>query len=168
MGSVFGIGRQKIAEGDALDFVDGASIRESTLFYTGLNLELGYQTQFSDYVRFSYKGILLPTIFYSEFDEPSYSYGIKKQITTVRWRTEFEQTYAFQPTRQGGFEIGAQLFGGQQPTPVKILPRIWDSIHQIKFLPDFGTLVGVGGVGRVFTAEEISEPRRMPDITGAI
>lgn len=151
VGSNFGIGRQKLVEGEAVEFLIHTPIKESTLFYLGADLELGYKSQFSENIRFTYKGMLLPTYFYSEFDDPKYVYGVKNSSTTFRWRTEFEQTYAFQPPKEGGAEIGAQLIGGQQPTPVRILPRVWDSIHQIDAFPSYGTLFGIGGVGRIYT-----------------
>lgn len=151
IGTNVGIGRQKIVEGEAIDFLVETPVKESTLYYVGADLGLGYKSQFSDYMRLSYKGLILPTYFYSQFDEAKYSYGVKKGIGTLRWRTEIEQTYSFQAPKEGGFEIGGQLFGGQQPTPVRILPRVWDSIHKIEVFPDYGTLVGFGGVLRAFT-----------------
>jgi len=152
VGSLFGMGRQKIVEGEAIDFLVETPIKESTLFYLGADLELGYVSQFNDNIRFAYKGMILPTLFYSEFDDPKYAYGVQKGVTTLRWRTEFEQTYSFQPPTEGGGEIGAQLIGGQQPTPVRVLPRVWDSIHKIEFFPDYSTLIGIGAVARLYSS----------------
>jgi hypothetical protein len=153
LGSDFGVGRQKVVEGAVSDFAPVVPIKESTIYYWGPNMELGYQSQFSDFMKFRYRALFLPTFFYSPFnDKENYTIGIQKQLTTLRWRTEVEYTYAFQPVHEGGFEVGAQLLGGQQPTPLRPLPRVWDAIHKIKFFPDYGTLVGVGGVARAYTS----------------
>ncbi|MEZ4814085.1 MAG: hypothetical protein R3A80_02620 [Bdellovibrionota bacterium] len=69
IGTSFGAGRQKLVEGEAIDFLGDTPIKESTLFYLGVDLELGHKSQFSDYMRFTYKGLLLPTFFYSQFDD---------------------------------------------------------------------------------------------------
>lgn len=153
IGSNFGMGRQKLVEGEAVDFLVETPIVESTLFYLGADFELGYQSQFNENFRFIYRAMFLPTFFYSEFDDTKYTYGVKESVTTYRWRTEFEQTYSFQPPKQAGGEIGAQLIGGQQPTPVRVLPRVWDSVHNLKFFPDYGTLVGIGAVGRIYSGD---------------
>lgn len=151
VGGDVGIGRQKIVQGAVIDFVNKTPIRDATFYYFGLNLELGYTSQFSDYMRFHYKALFLPTFFYAPLDDPQFAnYGVKNKSTQLRWRTEFEQSYAFQAPTEGGFEMGWQTFGGQQPTPVRVLPRVWDSIHDLKFFPSIGSLLGLGGVARVY------------------
>jgi hypothetical protein len=152
LGSQVGIGRQKLVEGKALDFVDKTPIKDSTFYYIGADLQLGYLSQMSDRMRFTYKGSFLPTYFYSHFDDPSFSYGVKKGLTTLRWKTEFEQAYAFQPVKEGGMEVAGQVIGGQQPLPVNVLPRAWDSVHQIKAFPDFGSIFGIGAAWRLYNA----------------
>lgn len=152
LGTTLGLGRQKLTEGDAFDFISETPTQDSTIFYNGFDLELGYVSQFSERSHTKYRGFLLPTFYYSEFDNADYSYGVKKNKSNIRWRTEFEKSFAFQDLSQGGWELGTHVIGGQQPTPVRILPRVWDSLHGLKFMPSLASLIGAGLSTRFFNS----------------
>ncbi|MEK6579067.1 MAG: hypothetical protein AABZ55_07550, partial [Bdellovibrionota bacterium] len=42
---------------------------------------------------------------------------------------------------------------GPQPLPVRVLPRTWDSIHEVKPFPVIGASLGAGSTIRAFTNE---------------
>ncbi len=153
LSSEVGIGEQKIVQGEAIDFADDdPPISNSAIFFFAFDLGIGYHSQFSEQMRIKYQALFLPTLFHSTSKDASSTYGTTKGSSRLRWRTEFEQTFALQPIHEGGAEIGVQIFGGQQPTPVRILPRVWDSVHRLEFTPDLGSLIGIGPVIRAYTA----------------
>ncbi len=151
-GTTLGLGRQKLLQGSASDFFNTVPTQDSTLFYTGFDGGIGYVSQFSDYLRFTYWAQISPTFFYTEYDDRNYEYGVRQRDDRWRWRTEHESIISFQPPSEGGFELGGQIFTGQQPTPVKLTPRTWDSVHDMKFVSTFGSVLGLGPVARGFNA----------------
>ena len=146
------MGRQKLIQADAADFLHKVPTHSSTLFYSGFDFGLGYQSQFAERIQMRYYGQFSPTFFYSEFDKDEFEYGIKKKSKAFRWRTEYESTFFLQPREEGGLEFGGQIFSGQQPVPVKLVPRTWDSIHDLETFPVYGSLLGAGLVSRLFNA----------------
>jgi len=58
------------------------------------------------------------------------------QAFTNRWKVESAYLWRVDTT-----EFGPEIIAGQQPVPIDMLPRVWDYVHQIDFLPEAQTLL---------------------------
>ncbi len=143
-GSTVGGGEQKLVQGSALEFLDHVPARQSALFYAGVDAEVGGRMEFSDALSARNRLILQPTFFHSDSSDSGYEYKIRRNSLYLRWRFENQWQALFGETQAAGGAVGLYLLSGQQPIPDRVLPRTWDSIHDINTFPAFGQLIGVG------------------------
>ncbi|HVJ64329.1 MAG TPA: hypothetical protein VM901_03650 [Bdellovibrionota bacterium] len=144
-----GIGKQRVIRGEVTSYLSEAEEDSSSLFYQGFDAGLEFQSIWGDGLRFRSGYFFMPTYFYSQSDDTANIYEINDSRWSLRWRTQFEFTARTSDFGQGAVELGGQVISGPQPIPMPVLPRLWDGVHDIDPAPAFGSLVGVGGVGRL-------------------
>ena len=153
--SSLGAGQQKLVQGSAVDFFDDVPIETSMIFFSGFDLEGSYRNRLGEALVSTTRLGFYPTFFHSDSSESGYQLRIRQNSVFARWRLENEWDAVFDPSSRPIGAVGFQLISGQQPTPTLFLPRTWDSIHDLQFLPSFGQLVGVGTVLRLNFADEV-------------
>jgi len=140
-GSVLGVGNQELIDGLAIDLYPKPPIEKTNLFFWGLDLQLGYHGIFNEALRAENKVAFQPTFFHSDTPDADYAYQVHRRDVRWRWRAETEWWIALVSP---ALEFSLLAVGGQQPVPIPFLPRVWDSIHEIKPFPAPGQLIGLG------------------------
>jgi hypothetical protein len=144
VGSTVAAGQETFVQGSAIDLQGNFADNESTLFYTGLDLDLGFKNYYNPDLKEYYRLTLQPTLFHSDFSSSAAQYKIDSDQLTIRWREENEWTLVLDPPVLPQVEIGVLAILGQQPTPITFLPRTWDFVHELNTWPSAGQLVGLG------------------------
>jgi hypothetical protein len=144
-GSSLGGGSESMVQGSALNVLGDFQPTTSTLFYTGLDLDLGYRSRFSESIRMRYRLTAQPTLFHADYSGSGAQYRIESTQLTFRWRQENEWTLTLDTPFVPEFDLGVLALLGPQPTPFVFLPRTWDAVHDLKPWPAPGQLVGLGG-----------------------
>ncbi len=144
IGSTVGAGNETLVNGSVIDLLDQYSPDNSALFYTGLDLSIGYESHYSNQLSSHYRLSLNPTLFHSDHTDSGAQYEIESDQFNFRWREENEWTLAIDTPFEPNLAFGLITILGQQPTPVSFLPRTWDAVHNIEAFPALGQLVGLG------------------------
>lgn len=149
--SILGMGEQTLIEGPASDFFGGVPETRSMLFYWGFDLGVGYQFWIHDTLRSRQKLLVKPTFFHSSLTGTSYQFAIQENQQTLRWRWETEWAMSLRNPLGLGTEVSVLTITGQQPIPIPLIPRTWDSIQQIETFPSLASLIGLGSRIRLVT-----------------
>jgi hypothetical protein len=144
LGSTLGAGNETLVSGSVVDLLDQYSPDNSALFYTGLDLYLGYESHYSEQLSSHYRLSLSPTLFTTDHTDSGAQYAINSDQFNFRWRQENEWTVLLDSAYEPSLAFGLVTILGQQPTPVTFLPRTWDAIHNIEAFPTVGQLIGLG------------------------
>jgi hypothetical protein len=144
VGSTVGVGKETLIEGSAVDLLGNFAPNDSALFYTGLDLDLGYRNQFSEFLKQRYSISLSPTLFHSDFSNSDSQYAIQSDQINLRWRETNEWSIKLDSKFEPDIELGVLTIMGQQPTPITFLPRTWDAVHDLDAWPSAGQLIGLG------------------------
>jgi hypothetical protein len=154
-GSSLGGGTQSVVQGSALSLIGELRPTTSALFYTGLDLDLGYRSRFNPWIGGRYRVSIAPTFFHADYSSSGTQYRIESSQFIFRWREENEWTLTLDTPYVPEIDLGILAIFGAQPTPLQFLPRTWDAVHDLRPWPAAGQLVGFGGRGHIYHPDGI-------------
>ena len=152
MGSTFGAGQQRLLKDSAIELAGNFVPTETFVFYSGIDSHLGYQNRFSESLNARYRFSLQPTLFHTDYSASGSRYLLQSDQLTLRWREQSEWDLTIDTGYEPLIDVGAHTIVGQQPLPIPLLPRTWDSVHELSVWPAFGQLVGLGSRIRLYSS----------------
>mgnify|MGYP001608603397 CR=1 FL=1 len=143
-----GAGSRESIDAPVTALLGSDPIDRGLFVYTGPEFKFGANVDVFGIARWRSRMALRPTLYgvrsYDEGLAPELGY----QSWAIRWRSMTEVLFKIETIPSGMSEIGLVTLMGQQPLPVDVLPRVWDSVHHLKPFPDWRQLAGLGLVFR--------------------
>ena len=135
VGTLVGAGKERSVHALAVDLYPEVPYEDAFIFFWGADVGASNSQVLSPLIKIDYRAELPPTYFY-----------VEKAENHIRWRWKTLSEATIRPFTDGTpvFEIAAHAILGQQPTPMHLLPRTWDTIHELEFAPSLGQLFGLG------------------------